>query len=227
MTATTPIARSKSAALARVLDVLPKGYTRWTSGSVKPEKAIALANKFHCLYGIGLSPAKRLTRKKHGLANVVLVMYWPPEATLVHWLLLATAGTGVEAERWRDAQDKPRLLWLDYELVRYPARGQNSWTWRRTKLEMTESFALLSEHMKRRHHAAAKAFMEVLAHQPGFHGVREQSWKLFEYARSMGFPGPYPHLFYLQKLPHGEKLHLNECSAGGANRGVAQVKTTR
>ena len=227
MTATTPIARSKSAALSRVLDVLPKGYTRWTSGLVKPEKAIALANKFHCLYGIGLSPAKRLTRKKHGQANVVLVMYWPPEETVVHWLLLATAGTGVEAERWHNAQDKPRLLWLGYELVRYPARGQSAWTWRRTKLEMAESYALLSEHLKRRHYAAAKAFMEVLAHQPGFHGVREQSWQLFEYARGMGFPGQYPHLFYLQKVSHGEKLHLSECHVDAASRAVTPVKTTR
>lgn len=210
MTATTPIARSKSAALARVLDVLPKGYTRWTAGSVKPEKAISLANKFHRLYGIGLSPAKRLTRKKHGMANVVLVMYWPQEATVVHWLLLATAGTGVEAENWRLAQDKPRLLWLNYELVRHPARGQSAWTWRRTKLEMTESFALLEDHLRHRHHAAARAFMELLSHQPGFHGVREQSCRLFDYARRMGYAGECPHLFYMQKVSHGEKLVLSD-----------------
>ena len=210
MTATTPIARSKSAALARVLDVLPKGYTRWTAGSVKPEKAVALANKFHRLYGIGLTPAKRLTRKKHGVANVVLVMYWPQEATVVHWLLLATDGTGVEAENWRLAHDKPRLLWLGYELVRHPARGQSAWTWRRPKLELAESFALLEDHLKRRHHAAAKAFMQLLSHQPGFHGIREQSCKLLDYARRMGYVGECPHLFYMQKVSHGDKLVLSD-----------------
>lgn len=77
--ASTPVARSKTAALARVLDSIPKGYIGYTSGQCSAEKAVRLARKFHEQYGIGCSPAQRMTRKKKGLANAILVMYWPPE----------------------------------------------------------------------------------------------------------------------------------------------------
>ena len=73
----TPIAHSKTAAMSRVLDAVAKGYTFHIAGTCTPEKAERLAKKFHALYGIGCSPAQRLTRKKQGLANALLVMYWP------------------------------------------------------------------------------------------------------------------------------------------------------
>ena len=57
---TTPIARSKTAALARILDCVPRGYHRYTFGTVKAGKAEALARKFHALYGIGCTPAQRV-----------------------------------------------------------------------------------------------------------------------------------------------------------------------
>ena len=43
MPPTTPIARSKTAALARIVDSVGKGYVRWTSGTVAAAKA---ANDF-------------------------------------------------------------------------------------------------------------------------------------------------------------------------------------
>ena len=91
MPPTTPISRSKTAALARILDCVPKGYHRYVCGTVTAIKAEALAKKFHALYGIGCTPAQRLTRKGKGLANVVLVFYWPEEVQRVEWLLLAEA----------------------------------------------------------------------------------------------------------------------------------------
>lgn len=131
MAATTPIARSKTAALTRVLDCVPKGYHRYTSGAVRAAKAEALARKFHSLYGIGCTPAQRLTRKGKALANSVLVMYWPHDAELVHWLLLATDGSGLEGENLRTVEEKPHLSWLRYEIVRHAAHGRTAWTWRR------------------------------------------------------------------------------------------------
>lgn len=209
MTANTPIARNKTSALARVLDALPKGYTRWTAGTVKPSKAIALASKFHRLFGIGLSPARRLTRKHKGHANALLVLYWPVDAAEVHWLLLATPGSGLEAERWTDVTAKPRLRWLGYELVRHAVRGRPAWTWRRPKAAMAELYALLDEHLRRRQQGALDALVQRVAHQPGFHGVREQSWALFQHARSRGYAAELPHLFFVQKVSHGERLTLN------------------
>lgn len=210
MPATTPIARSKTAALARVLDSVPKGYHRYTCGTVKANKAEALARKFHALYGIGCTPAQRITRKSKGLANVVLAMYWSQDAEQVEWLLLATDGNGLEGEDLRTVEGKPRLSWLGYELVRHVAQGRTAWTWRRPRQEMTDLHALLASQASQRHYAALAETLERIARQPGFHGVRTQSWALFQAARGRGYAGPLPQLFYLQKVSHGERLGKRE-----------------
>jgi hypothetical protein len=209
MPATTPIARSKTAALARVLDCVPKGYHRYTCGTVTAAKAEALARKFHALYGVGCTPAQRLTRKSKGMANVVLVMYWPETAEYVEWLLLATDGSGLNGEVLHMVDESPRLTWLAYELVRHPARGRAAWTWRRTKQEMTELHALVAFQASQRHYAALASTLERISRQPGFHGVRTQSWNLFLEARRRGYPGELPRLFFVQKVCHGERLALS------------------
>ena len=43
MPPTTPIASSKTAALSRILDVIPRGYVRYTAGTVSAAKTLALA----------------------------------------------------------------------------------------------------------------------------------------------------------------------------------------
>jgi len=204
----TPIARSKTAALARILDNVPRGYHRYTSGTVRASKAEALARKFHVLYGIGCTPAQRLTRKKKGLASALLVMYWLPEAQDVHWLLLATDGDGLETEQLRTAREKPRLRFLGYELSRYVSQDGVTWTWRRSKEDMAELHALLASQANSRHYAALAETLERIARQPGFHGVRAQSWSLLQEARMRGFQGELPYLFFLQKVSHGDRLVL-------------------
>lgn len=205
----TPIARSKSAALSRILDSVPKGYCRYTFGTVTAAKAEAVANKFHAMYGIGCSPAQRLVRKAKGIANALLVLYWPESADDVHWLLMGTYGTGLESEKLRLVDEKPRLSWLGYELVRHSAHGRTVWTWRRPRDEMTELHALLAYQANRKHQKAMEETLERIARQPGFSGVRAQSWALCEEARRRGYSGPLPHLFFLQKVSHGERLTLN------------------
>lgn len=208
MSAKTPIARSKTAALARIIDCVPKGYRRYIRGTIKAPKAEALAYKFHARYGIGCTPAQRLIRKGQGLANAVLVMYWPHDATTVEWLLLATDGQGLEGEHLYLVDEKPRLNWLGYELVRHSSHGRAVWTWRRPKHEMVELHALIAYQAGQRHYAALEETLERIARQPGFHSVREQSWALFQEARRRGYPGPIPQLFYVQKVSHGERLSL-------------------
>lgn len=209
MPASTPIARCKTAALARILDSVPKGYHRYIYGTVKADRAEALARKFHARYGIGCSPAQRLTRKGKGLANAVLVMYWPSDAEQVEWVLLATKGNGLEQESLRAVEEAPRLNWLGYELARYSATEGSAWTWRRPKQEMVELHALLAHQASQRHYAALAATLERIARQPGFHGVRAQSWALFQEANRRGYVNPLPQLFYLQKVSHGERLALS------------------
>lgn len=210
MPASTPLAHSKSAALTRVTDSIPKGYSRYTFGTVAATKAVALAHKLHGLYGIGCTPAQRITRKKHGQANALLVMYWPEDADLVHWLMLFTVGEGAEREQLRDVTAKPYLQWLGYELVRHPTRGATSWTWRRPKAEMAEHYAMLAELQKKHHTGAVSDMLQRLANQPGFHGVRTQTWDLFQVARQRGYDAALPHLFYIQKIPHGDSLLVGD-----------------
>jgi hypothetical protein len=214
MPASTPIARSKSAALARVLDCLPKGYTRHMQGTVAAAKAAALASKFHELYGIGCTPAQRITRKGQGRANCLLVLFWPEGAERVEWLLLATAGQGLELEagNLREATDRPHLQWLGYELVRRAEQGRTAWTWRRPKNEMRELHDLLAHQLNRHAHTETAKTLERIAHQPGFHGVREQSKRLFEFAQRRGFKGTLPWLFYMRKVPHGDRMPLHTSS---------------
>jgi hypothetical protein len=71
------------------MDVVPRGYYNYTQGTVSAAKAHSLAMKFHHLYGIGLSPAKQLTRKKKGCANALLMMYWPEGSEEVSSVLQA------------------------------------------------------------------------------------------------------------------------------------------
>lgn len=208
MPPSTPIARTKTAALSRVLDVIPRGYTRYTSGVIASEKVIALANKFHRLYGVGATPAQRLIRKRDGLANALLVVHWPEGADVAHWLLLATDGRGLNQERLHSVGDKPRLNWLGYELIRHATRGGTSWTWRRPKSEMTEHYITLQNYAGRRNEQAMSEFLERLSHQPGFHGVRGQTWALFQAARRFGHTGELPVVYYTQKVSHGERVLL-------------------
>lgn len=256
--ASTPVSQSKSAALSRTLDLVTRGYTRYISGTCSAHKAIALANKFHDKYGVGCSPAQRITRKKKRLANTALVMYWPgyvgtraepdlvsgsapimvpdfgtnqespldisahPEsaqavsknvpdpATEVAWLLLVTEGAGLvtEQEALGSVFCNRRLSWLGYELVRLPKRGATSWTWRRPKLAMADWYALLGDQLAHQKHAAVAETLRLIAQQPGFAGVRSQSWELIQFARGRGYSGEIPFLFHMQKNCHGIPLRL-------------------
>ncbi len=208
MTAYTPISRTKSQALNRILDVVGRGYTRYTAGIVAVEKAERLARKFHQLYGIGCTPAARITRKKHGTANALLTMYWPDGANRVAWLLLATAGEGLAGETLIDVTDRKRLQFLGYELVRYANDGRTRWTWRRPKSEMAEHYTLLAELANKRAWQAVHDLLARLANQPGFHGVREQTWAVCQEAKRRGYAGELPHLYYMQKISHGDPLKL-------------------
>lgn len=208
MPPSTPIARNKTAALSRILDLIPRGYVRYTAGVVSADKAPNLARKFHQRYAIGATPAQRLIRKRDGIASALLVMYWPEGAETVHWLMLVTAGCGFEREQLLSVTDKPYLIWLGYELVRYPARGRTRWTWRRPKPEMAAHHTMLHFCGSRRDEGELQAFLERLAHQPGFHGVREQSWALFQRARELGYSGKVPVIYHVQKMSHGDQLSL-------------------
>lgn len=224
MSLITTVSHSKSAALTRVLDLIPRGYTYYTAGQVEAKKLTKLIRKFHERYGVCCSPAERITRKKHGLSNALLGLYWPADKALlqgllepsslreslprIEWLLLVTHGQGPvwSEEKLKPFTDKPYFVWLDYELVRHPARGQTRWTWRRTKPEMENLYDLLSEQLKRRQYRGVEDTLIRLSRQPGFAGVRAQSQQLFGFARQRGYTQEFPKLFFMEKISHGTAL---------------------
>lgn len=288
-----PIARSKTAALSRIIDLVGKGYHYYCTGQCPARRLPALVRKFHERYGVACSPAQRLTRKQKGLASAALVVFLPragapedgdavvgavavtvtdlvtmseaslaagtadleatpketagalgmspdeaanaapgqpsstlraraptrcvedavmalPENSPVAWLLLVTVGNGAvyEQELLRCVTGKRRLVFCGYELVRQPVRNKAAWTFRRTGDEMREWFALLEEQLRRRKPAAVAESLCRLAHQPGFAGVREQSWRLYQFVRQHGYDGELPFLYFVQKVGHGERLLL-------------------
>lgn len=206
MPATTPIARSKSAALARILDAIPRGYHSYTYGNVVAAKAIPLAKKFHHLYGIGLAPAQRLRRKQRGCASALLVMYWPEGADVVEWMLLVTSGTGLDERQLKRFDEKPRLQFLGYEMTRHLTSAKTSWTWRRPKAQMEELHTLIAHQAGSGHYAALASTLERIVRQPGFHGVYKQSGELLLAARRRGFSGKLPKRLYMRKISHGDRI---------------------
>jgi hypothetical protein len=219
---TTPIAGTKTAALARVLAAVTHGYTRVCSGRVSREKLARLANKFDVKYGIGLGKGQRLINRRAGHANALFAAYSPPEMYLavderLPWILLSTPGDGMEGESWIDANNRP--VWLDYELCRHNDVGRVRWTWRRTKAEMEKLYAELGEDIAHRRFDDVAQTLQRVASQPGFHGVRVQSRALIEYARRRGFRGPFPHLYYVQMVSHGTSLLLTHGANGHESSG--------
>jgi len=209
MTRSTPVSRTISAALTRVLNFVPRGYCRAFSGAVAPEKMAALASKFDHRYGIADTPSQRFTRKRAGRANAVLVLYAPPGSPVVHWLILCTEGAGFDGEQLRPLEKKPWLQLAGYDLVRHNDAGKLSWTWRRPKKEMADHHAMLRHLCGAQRWDSVGQYLASVARQPGFHGVRGQTFELCLAAKRAGYAEDWPPLYTMRKVPHGEPLVLS------------------
>lgn len=203
---TTPLSRTHAAALSRVLDSIPRGYSRYTCGVVAKEKVQRLVEKLHHTHQVGASPAQRIMRKQRGQANAVLALYLPEWADKAHWMMLFTAGELNAHEKLHSIFDKPRMEWQGYELTRHSYKGVTRWTWRRTRGEMEEFYVMLGHQLKMRRWDAVGELLERAARQPGFHGVRDQTWRLCQEACKHGYPGELPFLYYMTKVSHGQRI---------------------
>ena len=157
---TTPLSRTHAAALSRVLDAIPRGYVRYTSGVVASAKLPALVSKFHRVHAVAATPAQRMTRKKQGKANAILALYQSKDAEMVLWLLLFTPGELGAHEVLKHVADKPRLSWLGYELSRHNYKESTRWTWRRPREAMQELYAALDAQLKQHHWRAVEQTLQ-------------------------------------------------------------------
>jgi len=200
------IPRFQTVVLQRLLDAVTQGYRHHTGGLVPAEKASALAEKFHSLYGVGATRNQRAYRKTQGQANARLLLYpVTDEAPGFRWWLLATPGGGPvhERERLKDAtQAGERLTWGDrFELVHQPRPGISArWTWRMTR----EEFQAWHERIRIavRHRESDDLVQQLiwsLYRVPGFGGLRDQVKQLSrqlakEWQRSRRASAPMPEL---------------------------------
>jgi hypothetical protein len=173
---------------------------------VAREKVQHLVEKLHSIHQIAASPAQRIMRKQRGQANAALVLYLSEWSDKAHWMMLFTAGELNAHEKLYSVFDKPRMAWQGYELTRYSYQGGARWTWRRAREEMQEYYVMLDHHAKRHCWDSVRELLERAARQPGFHGVREQSWRLCQEAHKRGYPGELPFLYYITKVSHGERI---------------------
>ncbi|NSL54561.1 hypothetical protein [Uliginosibacterium aquaticum] len=98
------------------------------------------------------------------------------------------------------------LVSKGYELVRHSVRERAAWTFRRTHEEMADWFALLEAQLKRRRSDEVALSLQRIARQPGFAGVREQSWRLCQFARQNGYAEELPFLYFVSKVSQGERV---------------------
>jgi hypothetical protein len=76
-TRTTPIATTKTQALARVLTAVTHGYTRACTGTVPSEKFVGLATKFDAVCRIANTKGQRIINRRKGFANTLFAAYNP------------------------------------------------------------------------------------------------------------------------------------------------------
>lgn len=175
------IPRYQTVAMQRLLDGVTSGYCHHTGGIVPAAKASALADKFHDLYGIGITRNQRAYRKIRGMANARLMLYpHLDEAPGFRWWLLTTPGSGPihERERLKDVTvASERLCWGDrFELVHLPRPGVPArWTWRMTREEYQawhERIRIAVRH--RDSDDLVQQLIWSLFRIPGFGGLRDQ-----------------------------------------------------
>lgn len=175
------IPRYQTVALQRLLDGVTTGYGHHTGGIVPADRAGALAEKFHALYGIGITRNQRAYRKTRGLANARLLLYpHADEAPAFRWWLQATPGSGEihEREHLKDAAlPGERLCWGDrFELVHLPRPGASArWTWRMTRTEYQAWHERIRIAVRQRDgDDLVRQLIWSLFRVPGFGGLRDQ-----------------------------------------------------
>lgn len=130
----------KTDAMRQILNMVSRGYSRYTSGEIPSKKAEAMHIKFCTRYRIDMTSQQRWRAKARGEANAFFVAW--KDGDIVHWWLLATPGEGLieDVEILHDVSAKKhRIEITGYELVRTTRpqtqkfQGAERWTWRMTK----------------------------------------------------------------------------------------------
>jgi hypothetical protein len=204
---------SKVLSMQRLADAVNQGYTHWENGTIPLHKATSFIKKFSINYQIDSDRNALARRKRAGLGNAKLLLYWDG-ATIRWWLLVTQPNNGLHAahklEDLKEAFQRTERITLDgYELVQVPKKGTSGTklTWRMTK----DKYEYWREHIiatvRIGQYKGMDKLLYLLFSSPGFAGIRSQIGKLVslyhaEVTRSgkKDLPKPPPKLFYVRRL---------------------------
>jgi hypothetical protein len=185
--------RYKTLLMQRLLDWTARGYYAWTNGTVSPDRAIALCEKFDTHYFVSRGVDQRKYRKAKGEANAVLLLADLDHKSDLHWWLLVTHGQhpAWALEQLRDSRDRHTRIEVPggYEMIQQQNDRRNGgkvrWTWRMkdNTYEMWES-NIRSAIRANRPEQEIGTLLANLGRAPGFHVVRSQIHKLKWFMRS-------------------------------------------
>ena len=157
-----------------------RGFTRWTGGRVRYDRAERLVAKFEELYTVNPTRAQDMRLRRAGHARSRLVLLPESNALEFAWWLLVSAGTGPVAQRETllDATDRrQRIALRGWELLRIPKRQAKetvAWTWRQPEQDFREQWAHACAVATHESPHQAQALIAAMAKWPGFHGISQQ-----------------------------------------------------
>ena len=175
------IHRRKTRVMHRIQQLVARGYTCYTCGEVRADRAQKLVERFVENYQVSATESQRRYAKQQGRARAYLLLYPLKGEEIFLWWLLVTDGSGAVHEReslHRVTESSSRLNWHgDYELVvlNRPGKTAPVVTWRMTR----KSYAAWHDRIRtavrdRRSNILVRQAIWSLFRAPGFSEVRKQ-----------------------------------------------------
>lgn len=225
----------KTDAMRRILQLVSRGYVRYTFGKCELKKLQSLICKFDDRYKINLTTQQRYRAKAKGEANTQLVLFFNEKT--IEWWLLVTPGTGLieELEILKNTEKRfERIELTGYSLCKTPKKGESaSWSWRMTENNYLAWQERLRSSVIAKNDELIRQAMFSLKRTPAFSGSRKQAFTLFRQAKNHwrkinGSEWPYENIYIgwfgkFQKAQTIDSSELLEKSKKQLNKGKSSI----
>jgi len=202
----------KTVFMQRIGDAVRAGSLHYIRGTIKPEKAPFLVQKFAARYVLNAPRMTDLRARRAG-ENTARWLGWFNDSTgLVEWFLFYQPGKTIcREERWKNPWND-RIELTGFELVRLTKPGAKApvITWRYTREQYRSLHDQIVFAIRGRQDAVLDQLIYTLSKSPGFAGVREQVKALWQITReewkrrrskSEEPPKIPPNIGYVRRLP--------------------------
>ena len=221
------IYRNSTALLQSLRDLVNRGYSFWTSGTIKTLKAENLCVKFNERYDVLAPRQKRNYNRKLGRASSYLFIYPQTGGDVMDWILIATKGAGAihnhESESLRDhtsGQHTDRVRWRYYELI--TLNGRMTWRLRRDIFDEWEKKVVSAA--RKQNMDDLEQTIKVLRNFPMFTGVREQVWSIVQKARKTRNRHHFKDELNMSRLPTMRRITVYDAPPKTLGRLVDEYK---